>query len=247
MGSFTGGASGSPAFRARPCWAPDDACASHRLQRLLPDRDLSDGALRVSGRSRDRVTAGRCERLRSVETPPGLSGSTSPAPGRWPSPSPPAWPGLAAASSPLALFVNFESFTFGEFVDRAADDDIGRQRHSGGPVVGTATLFLAGQGSEGFRMADLWLRRAVGARAVRDAGGDRRRLARLRDRTRARLSRAAASSGQPWPRFPAGLPVTSGRSPGQATLVTRDLTSRFGGLIAVNAVSMVVRSARCMR
>jgi ABC-type branched-subunit amino acid transport system ATPase component/ABC-type branched-subunit amino acid transport system permease subunit len=148
----------------------------------------------------------------------------------------------------LALFVNFESFTFGESVELLLMTILGGSGTLAGPVVGTATLFLAGQGLQGLQE---WQTFGYGALLALVlfvmpegiVGG----LARLRDRTRARLfARGGVERVTgPWPRFPAGFNPSpaEGEAPGQATLVTRDLSLRFGGLIAVNAVSMVVRSA----
>ena len=64
------------------------------------------------------------------------------------------------------------------------------------------------------------------------------------------LSRLSAGGGiarrtGPWPHFPTGFNPApeEAEAPGQVTLITRDLTLRFGGLLAVNAVNLTVQSA----
>lgn len=140
----------------------------------------------------------------------------------------------------LALFVNYESFTFGNSVELLLMTILGGSGTLAGPIVGTTTLFLAGQALQGLQE---WQTFAYGALLAAVlflmpegiVGG----LARLRARlfSRGRVERTTGA----WPNFVPGF-ATAAEEKGQATLITRDLTLRFGGLTAVNAVNMEVRS-----
>ncbi|MBK1661797.1 branched-chain amino acid ABC transporter ATP-binding protein/permease [Paracraurococcus ruber] len=143
----------------------------------------------------------------------------------------------------LALFVNYETFTFSASIELLLMTILGGSGTLAGPVVGTAVLFAASQALQGLQE---WQTFAYGALLALVlflmpegiVGG----LARLR----AKLAGRGAQERQTgaWPHFVPGFDaLTQDRDePGQATLITRDLTLRFGGLTAVNMVDMEVRS-----
>jgi ABC-type branched-subunit amino acid transport system ATPase component len=143
----------------------------------------------------------------------------------------------------LALFVNFESFTFNQSIELLLMTILGGSGTLAGPVVGTGLLFAASQALQGLHE---WQTFAYGALLALVlfvmpegiVGGLKRLLMKLRRRG----SEARATGA--WPNFVAGFDtLTEERDhPGQATLITRDLTLRFGGLTAVNLVDMEVRS-----
>jgi ABC-type branched-subunit amino acid transport system ATPase component/ABC-type branched-subunit amino acid transport system permease subunit len=142
----------------------------------------------------------------------------------------------------LALFVNYETFTFTTSIELLLMVILGGSGTLAGPLVGTTVLFSATQVLQGLGewqtfgygvllSAVLFIlpRGIVGSLQARFARG------RTGDTTR-------ETGG--WPNWVQGLePVTSRRDDaGQATLMARDLTLRFGGLTAVNAVTMEVRA-----
>ena len=141
----------------------------------------------------------------------------------------------------LALFVNYESFTFANSIELLLMTILGGSGTLAGPIIGTGMLFLAGQALQGLRE---WQTFAYGALLAAVlflmpegiVGG----LARLRAKL---FSRGAAERETgAWPNFVPGFTAGAGEEKGQATLITRDLTLRFGGLTAVSAVNMEVRS-----
>jgi ABC-type branched-subunit amino acid transport system ATPase component/ABC-type branched-subunit amino acid transport system permease subunit len=142
----------------------------------------------------------------------------------------------------LALFVNYETFTFTTSIQLLLMVILGGSGTLAGPLVGTTVLFSATQFLQGLGewqtfgygvllAAVLFIlpRGIVGSLQALVSGG------RTGDTTR--------ETGA-WPNWVQGLePVTSRHDDaGQATLVARDLTLRFGGLTAVNAVTMEVRA-----
>jgi ABC-type branched-subunit amino acid transport system ATPase component/ABC-type branched-subunit amino acid transport system permease subunit len=140
----------------------------------------------------------------------------------------------------LALFVNYETFTFNASIELLLMTILGGSGTLAGPIVGTSVIFVAGQALQGLQE---WQTFAYGALLALVLflmpEGIIGTLARLF----ARLSGAAATRGAgAWPNFVPGFAsIASERDPpGQATLILRDLTLRFGGLTAVNAVSMEV-------
>jgi ABC-type branched-subunit amino acid transport system ATPase component len=110
-------------------------------------------------------------------------------------------------------------------------------------VVGTSVLFMASQALQGLHE---WQTFAYGALLALVlflmpegiVGSLGRLYARLR--TRAGGSRATGA----WPQFVPGFEAVTARrdESGQAAVVTRDLTLRFGGLTAVSAASVTVHS-----
>jgi len=140
----------------------------------------------------------------------------------------------------LALFVNYESFTFSQSVELLLMTILGGSGTLAGPVVGTATLFMASQALQGLQE---WQTFAYGVLLALVlfvmpegiVGG----LARLRRRLRPAAIEQRETTA--WPIFPAGF-GTAVDERGQVSLMTRDLTLRFGGLTAVNAVNLEVRS-----
>jgi branched-chain amino acid transport system permease protein len=143
----------------------------------------------------------------------------------------------------LTLFVNFETFTLSTSIELLLMTILGGSGTLAGPVVGTSVLFLAAQMLQGLQE---WQTFAYGAllAAVLFAlpEGVVGTLPKLLRRRSAEPERATT----PWPRFlPDFESVLSDaeEAPGQDTVVTRAVTLRFGGLVAVNAVDLVVRSA----
>ncbi len=143
----------------------------------------------------------------------------------------------------LALFVNYETFTFTASIELLLMTILGGSGTLAGPVIGTGVLFAASQVLQGFQE---WQTFAYGALLAlvlflmpEGVVGGLKRL-------RGKLSRQAGQDRATgaWPHFVPGFDaLTQERDePGQATLITRDLTLRFGGLTAVNLVDMEVRS-----
>jgi branched-chain amino acid transport system permease protein len=143
----------------------------------------------------------------------------------------------------LTLFVNFETFTLSTSIELLLMTILGGSGTLAGPVVGTSVLFLAGQMLQGLQE---WQTFAYGAllAAVLFAlpDGVAGTLPKLLRRRSAEPERATAA----WPRFVPGFESIlsdAEEAPGQDTVVTRAVTLRFGGLVAVNAVDLIVRSA----
>jgi branched-chain amino acid transport system permease protein len=142
----------------------------------------------------------------------------------------------------LTLFVNFETFTLSTSIELLLMTILGGSGTLAGPVVGTSVLFLAGQMLQGLQE---WQTFAYGALLAavlfvlpEGVVGTLPRLLRSRSLEH---ERATAT----WPRFIPGFEsiLSTEESPGQDTVVTHAVTLRFGGLVAVNAVDMIVRSA----
>lgn len=143
----------------------------------------------------------------------------------------------------LTLFVNFETFTLSTSIELLLMTILGGSGTLAGPVVGTGVLFLAAQMLQGLQE---WQTFAYGAllAAVLFAlpEGVVGTLPTMFRRRSPEQERATAAA---WPRFVPGFEsiLSTEEAPGQDTVVTRAVTLRFGGLVAVNAVDMVVRSA----
>jgi branched-chain amino acid transport system permease protein len=143
----------------------------------------------------------------------------------------------------LALFVNYESFTFSASIEFLLMTILGGSGTLAGPLVGTGALFLASQALQGLQE---WQTFAYGVLLALVLflmpDGIVGSLAKLRTRlfSRARTDRATGA----WPHFVPGFEALTAErdAPGQASLITRDLTLRFGGLTAVGHVSMEVQS-----
>jgi ABC-type branched-subunit amino acid transport system ATPase component len=142
----------------------------------------------------------------------------------------------------LALFVNYESFTFSGSVELLLMTILGGAGTLWGPVVGTAILFLASQVLQSlgeWQTFAYGLLLAVVLYALPEgvAGTLSRRFG-------ARTGAVEDRDAGVWPRFDAAFDAIAANrdAPGQASVIARDLTLRFGGLVAVNAVSMEVGS-----
>lgn len=144
----------------------------------------------------------------------------------------------------LALFINYETFTFSASIELLLMTILGGSGTLAGPLVGTTVLFAASQALQGLQE---WQTFAYGLLLVLVlflmpqgiVGG----LAALRRRL-AGGGMAERRTGA-WPNFVPGFDAVASEreAAGQATLITRDLTLRFGGLTAVNRVSMEVASS----
>lgn len=142
----------------------------------------------------------------------------------------------------LALFVNYETFTFTASIELLLMVILGGSGTMAGPIVGTTVLFAA---TQFLQELGQWQTFGYGLLLalvlfVMPAGvvGS---LAALR----ARLTTAArARTTGAWPNWRPGLEsVTAAHEArGQATLTAKGVTLRFGGLTAVSAVDMEVRS-----
>jgi ABC-type branched-subunit amino acid transport system ATPase component/ABC-type branched-subunit amino acid transport system permease subunit len=143
----------------------------------------------------------------------------------------------------FTLFVNFETFTFSASIELLLMTILGGSGTLAGPVVGTGVLFAASQALQGLQE---WQTFAYGALLavilfVMPEGivGSLARLVRRRGRRDSGDRPTGA-----WPRFVPGFEAVTAAhdEPGQAAVITRDLTLRFGGLTAVSAASIDVRS-----
>ncbi|MBV8170154.1 MAG: branched-chain amino acid ABC transporter ATP-binding protein/permease [Alphaproteobacteria bacterium] len=144
----------------------------------------------------------------------------------------------------FTLFVNYESFTFGTSVELLLMTILGGSGTLAGPVVGTTVLFAAAQILQGLHE---WQTFAYGALLAivlfLMPEGIVGSLCRLTARLRARGESGARATGT-WPQFVPGFDaITAARDDsGQAAVITKDLTLRFGGLTAVSAASLTLRS-----
>ncbi len=142
----------------------------------------------------------------------------------------------------LALFVNYETFTFQTSVELLLMVILGGSGTMAGPLVGTSVLFAATQVLQGLGE---WQTFGYGLLLalvlflmpkgiVGSVGGLWRRIT-----TRSRARETGA-----WPNWGPGLETITAahEERGQATMIARDVTLRFGGLTAVNAANMEVRS-----
>ena len=141
----------------------------------------------------------------------------------------------------LALFVNYETFTFTASVELLLMVILGGSGTMAGPLVGTSVLFTATQFLQGlgqwqtfgygFLLALVLFVMPKGIVGSLAAIG-----ARLRATSRARET-------GPWPngepRFPVRKDTIS--SSAEFALIAKGVTLRFGGLTAVNAVNMSLR------
>ncbi|QXM25427.1 branched-chain amino acid ABC transporter ATP-binding protein/permease [Elioraea tepida] len=142
----------------------------------------------------------------------------------------------------LALFVNYETFTFTASIELLLMVILGGSGTLAGPLVGTSILFSATQFLQGlgeWQTFGYGLLLALVLFALpRGIVGSLARLAQ------GRASGEATRETGPWPNWVEGMERVTARheESGQSTLITRGLTLRFGGLTAVNAVDIDVRS-----
>ncbi len=140
----------------------------------------------------------------------------------------------------LALFVNYETFTFNASIELLLMTILGGSGTLAGPIVGTGVIFAAAQMLQGLQE---WQTFAYGLLLVVVLfvmpAGIVGSLARLR----ARRGGSERGTGA-WPNFVPGFDATASErdAPGQASLIARDVTLRFGGLTAVNQATMEVAS-----
>lgn len=142
----------------------------------------------------------------------------------------------------LALFVNYETFTFTTSIELLLMVILGGSGTMAGPLVGTTVLFTATQFLQGLGQWQtfgygLLLAVVLFAMPQGIVGSLGRLPARLWTKPSPR-----ATGG--WPNWGTGLEAVIGRSDarGQATLLAEGVTLRFGGLTAVNTVNMEVRA-----
>lgn len=142
----------------------------------------------------------------------------------------------------LALFVNYETFTFTTSIQLLLMVILGGSGTLAGPLVGTTVLFSATQFLQGLGEWQTFgygvLLAAVLFALPRGIVGSLQALF-----SRGRAGDTTRETGA-WPNWVDGLAPMTARhdDAGQATLVARDLTLRFGGLTAVNAVNMEVQA-----
>jgi branched-chain amino acid transport system permease protein len=142
----------------------------------------------------------------------------------------------------LALFVNYETFTFTASIELLLMVILGGSGTLAGPIVGTTVLFSSTQFLQGLGEWQTFgygvLLALVLFALPRGIVGSLARLARG-----GRRGDTTRETG-PWPNWVEGLEGVTARhdDAGQSTLVVRGLTLRFGGLTAVNAVDMEVRA-----
>lgn len=144
----------------------------------------------------------------------------------------------------LALFVNYESFTFNNSIELLLMTILGGSGTLAGPLVGSGLLFIA---SQALQALGEWQSFGYGLLLALV-------LFMMPDGvvgSLARFGRWALAHGRvgerrtgAWPHFFAGPDFTArnAEAPGQATLITTGLGLRFGGLAAVNDVTMEVGS-----
>ncbi|MBB3899721.1 branched-chain amino acid ABC transporter ATP-binding protein/permease [Roseococcus suduntuyensis] len=142
----------------------------------------------------------------------------------------------------LALFVNYETFTFTTSIELLLMVILGGSGTMAGPLVGTTVLFTATQFLQGLGQWQtfgygLLLAVVLFAMPQGIVGSLGRLPAWLWTKPSPR-----ATGG--WPNWGTGLEAVVGRSDarGQATLLAEGVTLRFGGLTAVNTVNMEVRA-----
>jgi len=141
----------------------------------------------------------------------------------------------------LALFVNYETFTFTASIELLLMVILGGSGTLAGPIVGTTVLFSATQFLQGlgeWQTFGYGLLLALVLFALpRGIVGSLSRFAR------GRTGETTRETGR-WPNWVEGMEEVTARhdESGQSTLIVRGLTLRFGGLTAVNAVNMDVRA-----
>ncbi len=142
----------------------------------------------------------------------------------------------------LALFVNYETFTFTASIELLLMVILGGSGTMAGPLVGTSVLFLATQFLQGLGQ---WQTFGYGLLLATVLFVMPNGIVGTLAAFRARLfSAARVRETRGWPNWGPGLEImTSERDePGQATLAVRGVTLRFGGLTAVSDVNMEVGS-----
>ena len=142
----------------------------------------------------------------------------------------------------LALFVNYETFTFNMSIELLLMVILGGSGTMAGPLIGTSVLFIATQllqslGTWQTFGYGLLLAVVLFAMPKGIVGSLGALWQRMTTRSRARSTGA-------WPNWGPGMEriTQSPDEAGQATLIARGVTLRFGGLTAVNAVDMEVRA-----
>jgi ABC-type branched-subunit amino acid transport system ATPase component/ABC-type branched-subunit amino acid transport system permease subunit len=148
----------------------------------------------------------------------------------------------------LNLFVNYETFTFLHSVGFLLMVILGGTGTLLGPVVGTSALTYVVEVLQNVREWQVFayglllaLMMFVMPRGV--VGSLEGAVRRLRARRGARESRAWPNSGAPLGELLGARPADARPAGGGPVLQIRDLTLRFGGLTAVNAVSLQVEPA----
>ncbi len=142
----------------------------------------------------------------------------------------------------LALFVNYETFTFTASIELLLMVILGGAGTMAGPILGTGTLFAAQQFLQGLGEWQTFgyglLLALVLFLMPRGIVGS---LAALRARV---LAKPEARQTGAWPNWGPGLETITAAPDerGQVTMQAQGLTLRFGGLTAVNNVAMEVRS-----
>jgi branched-chain amino acid transport system permease protein len=139
------------------------------------------------------------------------------------------------------LFVNYETFTFGASIELLLMTILGGAGTLAGPAVGTSLIFIASQVLQGLQEWQTFaygLMLAVVLFVLPDG------IVGSLKRFFARRGQAGERQTGAWPHFVPGFEaITAGHGPpGEAAVVTEGTTLRFGGLTAVNAVSLNVRS-----
>ncbi|MES2713980.1 MAG: branched-chain amino acid ABC transporter ATP-binding protein/permease [Pseudomonadota bacterium] len=142
----------------------------------------------------------------------------------------------------LTLFVNYESFTFNTSIELLLMVILGGSGTMAGPIIGTTVLFGATQVLQslgewqtfGYGVLLALVLFLMPKGIVGSAAALRKRLA----------SKARPRATGAWPNWGPGLEAITAKPDevGQATLIADRITLRFGGLTAVNGVSMEVRS-----
>ena len=142
----------------------------------------------------------------------------------------------------LALFVNYETFTFNTSIELLLMVILGGSGTMAGPIIGTSVLFMATQFLQGLGQWQtfgygLLLAVVLFVMPKGIVGSLAGLRARITGKSRPRATGA-------WPNWGPGLEQVTARpdEKGQATLIAQGVTLRFGGLTAVNQVSMEVRS-----
>jgi len=142
----------------------------------------------------------------------------------------------------LALFVNYETFTFNTSVQLLLMVILGGSGTMAGPLVGTTLLFTATQFLQGLGTWQtfgygLLLAVVLFVMPKGVVGSISGLLTRWTTRSRPRATGT-------WPNWGPGMEKVTARpdEAGQATLIAQGITLRFGGLTAVNGVNMEVRS-----
>ncbi len=142
----------------------------------------------------------------------------------------------------LALFVNYETFTFTASIELLLMVILGGSGTMAGPLVGTTVLFIATQFLQ--TLAE-WQTFGYGLLLAVVLFAMPKGIVGSLGELRARLySKASPRATGIWPNWGTGVEAVTARSDdkGQSTLMAKGVTLRFGGLTAVNAVNMDVQA-----